>query len=75
MIAFSLTVLIVDIKVWMIADRWTVLLFSLWFGSALFVLATLGTQTPYIATFKVDYDEYGGFVPTAKNWGYLLVAL
>ena len=34
MIAFSLTVLIVDIKIWMIADRWTVLLFSLWFGSA-----------------------------------------
>ncbi|RMX68185.1 hypothetical protein DD238_007664 [Peronospora effusa] len=77
MIAFSLTVLIVNIKIWMIADRWTVLSFSLWFGSVMawFVFATIGTQTPYIATFKVGYDEYGAFIPTAKNWGYLLVLI
>ena len=35
MIAFSLTVLIVNIKIWMIADRWIVLMFSLWFGSVM----------------------------------------
>ena len=37
--------------------------------------ATIGIQTSYIATFKFDYDEYGAFVPTAKNWGYLLVLI
>uniref|UniRef100_M4BMT5 Phospholipid-transporting ATPase n=1 Tax=Hyaloperonospora arabidopsidis (strain Emoy2) TaxID=559515 RepID=M4BMT5_HYAAE len=75
MVAFSLTVLIVNIKIWMIADRWTVLSFSLWFGSVMawFILASIGTQTPYIATFKVGYDEFGAFAPTARTWGYLLV--
>ncbi|CAH0514358.1 unnamed protein product [Peronospora belbahrii] len=77
MIAFSLTVLIVNIKIWMIADRWTVLSFSLWFGSVMswFVFVTIGTQTPYFATFKVGYDEFGAFIPTATNWGYLLVLI
>ncbi|RMX66491.1 hypothetical protein DD238_003023 [Peronospora effusa] len=42
---------------------------------AWFVFAAIGTQTPYIATFKVGYDECGAFIPTAKNWGYPLVLL
>ncbi|CAI5729786.1 unnamed protein product [Peronospora effusa] len=50
MIAFSLTVLIVNIR---LDDR----------GSM------DSTQTPYIATFKVGYDEYGAFTPTAKRLG------
>ncbi|KAI9919817.1 hypothetical protein PsorP6_017448 [Peronosclerospora sorghi] len=77
MVAFSLTVLIVNIKIWMIADRWTVLSFSLWFGSVLswFVFASIGTQMSYFATFKVGYDEFGSFVPTARTWGYLLVMI
>ncbi|POM60994.1 Phospholipid-transporting ATPase [Phytophthora palmivora] len=77
MVAFSLTVLIVNIKIWMIADRWTVLSFSLWFGSVMswFAFAALGTETPYFATFKVGYDEFGAFAPTAKTWGYFLVLI
>ncbi|KAG3115428.1 Phospholipid-transporting ATPase 3 [Phytophthora idaei] len=75
MVAFSLTVLIVNIKIWMIADRWTLLSFSLWLGSVIswFGFATLGTETPYFATFKIGYDEFGAFAPTAKTWGYFLV--
>jgi len=77
MVAFSLTVLIVNLKIWMIADRWTVLSFSLWFGSVMswFAFAALGTETPYFATFKVGYDEFGAFAPTAQNWGYFLVLI
>ncbi|EGZ15099.1 hypothetical protein PHYSODRAFT_351482 [Phytophthora sojae] len=75
MVAFSLTVLIVNIKIWMIADRWTVLSFSLWFGSVMswFMFAAIGTETPYFATYKVGYDEFGAFAPTAWTWGYFLV--
>ncbi|KUF89314.1 hypothetical protein AM588_10002199 [Phytophthora nicotianae] len=77
MVAFSLTVLIVNIKIWMIADRWTVLSFSLWFGSVMswFAFAAIGTETPYFATFKIGYDEFGAFAPTAKTWGYFLVLI
>ncbi|EEY63415.1 phospholipid-transporting ATPase, putative [Phytophthora infestans T30-4] len=77
MVAFSLTVLIVNIKIWMIADRWTLLSFSLWFGSVMswFGFAAIGTETPYFATFKIGYDEFGAFAPTAKTWGYFLVLI
>ncbi|CAI5729795.1 unnamed protein product [Peronospora effusa] len=54
MIAFSLTVLIVNIR---LDDR----------GSMDSPVVYL--MTPYIATFKVGYDEYGAFIPTAKRLG------
>ncbi|RLN46338.1 hypothetical protein BBJ28_00021417 [Nothophytophthora sp. Chile5] len=75
MVAFSLTVLIVNLKVFMIADTWTVMSATFWGGSVLswFAFAALGTEVPYFATYKVGYDEYGAFAPTADSWGYVLV--
>ncbi|CEG49014.1 aminophospholipid translocase [Plasmopara halstedii] len=77
MIAFSLTVLIVNLKIWMIADRWTFLSFSLWFGSVMswFCFATIGTETSYFATFKIGYDEFGAFLPTIQTYGSLLILI
>ncbi|TDH69843.1 hypothetical protein CCR75_002347 [Bremia lactucae] len=77
MVAFSLTVLIVNLKIWMIADQWTCLSFSLWFASvaAWFLLATIGTEVPFFASFKIGYDEFGAFVPTATTGGYVLIML
>ncbi|TMW59029.1 hypothetical protein Poli38472_007174 [Pythium oligandrum] len=75
MVAFSLTVLIVNLKIWLIADTWTWLSFSCWLGSILswFVVAAMGTEISYFGRIKVGYDEFGSFAPTAGSAGYFLV--
>ncbi|TYZ61857.1 hypothetical protein PybrP1_000880 [[Pythium] brassicae (nom. inval.)] len=77
MVAFSMTVLIVNLKIWLISDTWTLLALTCWSLSVLswFGFAALGTQVPFFARLKVSYDEYGAFAPTAWSWGYVLVVL
>lgn len=77
MVAFTLVVLVVNLKVCMITDTWTYLTLACWLGSVLswFAFAAMGTEVPYFATYKVGYDEFGSFAPTAESWGFVLVII
>uniref|UniRef100_K3W6I2 Phospholipid-transporting ATPase n=1 Tax=Globisporangium ultimum (strain ATCC 200006 / CBS 805.95 / DAOM BR144) TaxID=431595 RepID=K3W6I2_GLOUD len=77
MVAFSMTVLIVNIKIWLISDTWTFLSLICWSLSVLswFGFAAMGTEVTFFSRFKVAYDEFGSFAPTAWSWGYVLVVL
>ncbi|DAZ93603.1 TPA: hypothetical protein N0F65_003653 [Lagenidium giganteum] len=75
MVAFSLTVLVVNLKIWLIADTWTWLSFTCWLLSVLswFGFATMGTEVWFFGRIKIGYDEFGAFLPTALSAGYGLL--
>lgn len=77
MVAFTMTVLIVNLKIWLIADTWTWLSTACWACSVLswFGFAAMGTDVPFFSRFKVAYDEYGSFLPTAQSYSYVLVVV
>ncbi|GLD94843.1 hypothetical protein PINS_up003468 [Pythium insidiosum] len=77
MVAFSLTVLIVNLKICLLADTWTWVLGVCWLGSILswFGFAAIGTEVDFFGRIKIGYDEFGSFEPTANSPGYVLILI
>ncbi|OQR97796.1 phospholipid-transporting ATPase [Achlya hypogyna] len=75
-VAFTLAVLIVNLKITLIMCNWTWVPRLTWWGSVLswFLIAFLClTVIPYFVHLKVSYDEFGAFVPTFMSWSYWLL--
>ncbi|RHY32050.1 hypothetical protein DYB32_002918 [Aphanomyces invadans] len=78
MVAFTLAVLIVNLKICLIMCNWTWVPRVTWWTSVLswFVFVWLGTTViPWFATLKVGYDEFGSFVPTFESGSFWLILL
>lgn len=75
MIAFTLAVLIVNLKICLIASTWNWLLVVCWWFSVLswFAFVSMGTEVPFFGRMKIGFDEYGAFAPTAKSLGTLFL--
>ncbi|KDO30716.1 hypothetical protein SPRG_04618 [Saprolegnia parasitica CBS 223.65] len=75
-VAFTLAVLIVNLKITLIMCNWTWVPRITWWGSVLswFLIAFLClTAIPYFVKLKVSYDEFGAFVPTFVSGSYWLL--
>jgi phospholipid-transporting ATPase len=77
MLAFTLVVMIVNLKICLITNTWTVVSISCSLGSILswYGFAAMGTEVSFFGRMKVGYDEYGSFAPTASSAGYFLLVI
>ncbi|KAH9102893.1 hypothetical protein LEN26_015425 [Aphanomyces euteiches] len=78
MVAFTLAVIIVNLKICLIMCNWTWVPRLTWWLSVLswFVIVWLGTTAiPWFATLKVGYDEFGSFVPTFESGSYWFIIM
>lgn len=75
MCAFTLTVLVVNCKIWLIAETWNWLSITCWLASifAWFCIAHIGTTVENFASVNINYDEFGSFVPTANSNVYMML--
>ncbi|KAF0715850.1 Aste57867_3139 [Aphanomyces stellatus] len=76
MVAFTLAVIIVNLKICLIMCNWTWVPRVTWWLSVLswFLVVWLGTSVlTFVARIKIGYDEFGAFVPTFESGSYWLI--
>ncbi|OQS02099.1 phospholipid-transporting ATPase [Thraustotheca clavata] len=75
-VAFTLAVLIVNLKITLVMCNWTWVPRLTWWGSVLswFLIAFLClTIFHFFVQLKVSYDEFGAFVPTFLSGSYWMI--